>query len=134
MEVYPTLAAIPEAVVQPFADRLLRRNIRVGLVVTPTETVVVRHALTGAQLGSEKYSVARLATDALLVRAGLGSPPAGEPFVRQVSTWLEAIGSSWYSFLHESAIPSMVPDVVGNLAGADLEIWDGLLEAYDAAE
>ena len=63
-----------------------------------------------------------------------GGPRSGEHFLSQVVTWLEAVGSSWYTFLHESAVQAMVPDVVGNLAGATLETWEGLLESHDAAE
>ncbi len=55
-------------------------------------------------------------------------------FARQVVQMLEAIGSSWYSFLHPSAVSAMVPDVVGNFAEARLEVWDGLLDHDDAAE
>src|SRR5690606_38155756 len=52
-------------------------------------------------------------------------------FVKCAVRMLEAIASSWCSFLRESAIPAMVPDVVGNLAQANLEVWDGLRDQLD---
>lgn len=134
VEIHPDLADVSDAVVRAFAERLFRRNIRVGLIMTPARTVVLRDTLSSMQFNDNKYSIARLATDVLLAHAQLGPPRTGDAFLRQVITWLEAVGSSWYSFLHESAVPSMVPDVIGNLASASLETWDGVLEAHDAAE
>jgi hypothetical protein len=134
VEVHPEVEEVSDATLHAFAERLFRRNVRVGLVMTPAQTVVLRDTLSSMQFADNKYARARLATEVLMRHARLGAPRGGEHFLSQALTWLEAIGSSWYTFLHESAVSAMVPDVVGNLAGATLETWDGLLESHDAAE
>ena len=82
VEVHPEIGEITDATLHAFAEKLFRRNVRVGLVMTPAQTVVLRDTLSSMQF----------------------------------------------------AVSAMVPDVVGNLAGATLETWDGLLASHDAAE
>lgn len=134
VEVHPDLGEVPDTALRPFMERLFRRNVRVGLVVTPAQTIVLRDTLSSMQFVDNRYARVRLDTNVLMSHARLGAPRSGELFLSQVLTWLEAVGSSWYTFLHESAVQAMVPDVVGNLAGATLETWEGLLESHDAAE
>lgn len=135
VEVHPDAAAQGDAT--PLADRLKRRlfdrSIRVGLVFTPTTTLVVRDLLSTMEFDPNRFEVRSVPTADLLEHAGLGAPRHGDVFFEQVRTWLDAVGSSWYSFLSPKAAPAMVPDVVGHLAQANLESWDGLLERGDAA-
>lgn len=135
IEVHPD--APPQADARILADdlkrRLFDRSIRVGLVVTPTQTLVVRDRVTETNFTANRFDVVAVQTAGLLAAAGLGAPRPGAAFQEQVRTWLEAVGSSWYSFLWPAAAPAMVPDVVGHLARADIETWDGLLERGDAA-
>lgn len=113
--------------------RLFDRSIRVGLVFTPTRVLVVRDRVTETSFTANRFDVARVPAVNLLAFARLGAPRPGPAFYEQVRTWLEAVGSSWFSFLWPNAAPAMVPDVVGHLAHADIETWDGLLERGDAA-
>lgn len=111
------------------------RNVRVGIIVTPTALLVLRDTLSSMDFSDNRYEFHTLATPALFKSARVGSPQGNDAvFVQQVVRFLEAIGSSWYTYLHESAVSAMVPDVIGNLAGASLEVWDGLLDRSDAAE
>lgn len=133
-EVHPERADVPDAVLRDFCRRLFQRNVRVGLVITPTVVVVLRDTLSSMQLRDNRFERLDLSTPTLLAHAQLGAPRADAAFMKQIVTWLEAVASSWHSFLHDSAVAAMVPDVVGHLAGANLEVWEGLLEAHDAAE
>lgn len=135
VEVHPD---VPEdtdvrALAASLSRRLFDRSIRVGIVFTPSQTLVVRDRVTETSFNSNRFDTAQVPTVALLEFARLGAPRAGSAFYRQVRDWLEAVGSSWYSFLWPDAAPTMVPDVVGHLAQANLETWDGLLERGDAA-
>ena len=105
VEVHPDMGEVTDATLHPFAERLFHRNVRVGLVVTPAQTVVLRDTLSSMQFVDNRYALARLDTDVLMRHARLGGPRSGEHFLSQVVTWLEAVGSSWYTFLHESADP-----------------------------
>jgi hypothetical protein len=136
VEVHPELAHVAPAVVRAFSERLFRRNVRVGMIIARQETVVLRDTLSSMKFSDNRYEQHRLDTEALLAGASVTSHPtsSGSEFVESVVRTLEAIASSWYSFLHESAVPAMVPDVVGNLAQANLEVSEGLLEQHDAAE
>lgn len=136
VEVHGQLASPARSVVLAFEQRLFSNHVRVGLLVTPSKTLVVRDTLSSMQFSENKYEVHEVQTVDLLAGARIASPPeqSEEAFTRQVVQLLEAVGSSWYSFLHPSAVTAMVPDVVGNLVQANLEVWDGLLERDDAAE
>ncbi len=108
---------------------MFMRNIRVGLVVTREQTMVVRDTLSSMSCLTNVYAREKLATADLFAGARIRNGGQSESdFVACVLQMLEAIGSSWYSSLHPSAIPAMVPDVVGNLAQAKLEVSNGLLE------
>jgi hypothetical protein len=113
--------------------RLFDRSIRVGIVATPEIVLVVRDEVTELTLTANRFRVRTAPTANLLEHAGLGKPRPGAAFMLQVRRWLEAIGSSWYSFLWPDAAPAMIPDVVGHLAQAELEEHDGLLDQVDAA-
>ena len=135
VEVHPeaTAQADPRGLAADLSRRLFERSIRVGLLFTPTTTLVVRDRVTETSFSANRFDIDAVATGELLGFAQLGAPRIGAGFYEQVRTWLEAVGSSWYSFLLPSAAPAMVPDVVGHLAQANLETWDGLLERGDAA-
>ncbi|MEO7034423.1 MAG: hypothetical protein ABI548_11020 [Polyangiaceae bacterium] len=136
VEVHRELTSPSHAVVAAFEERMFVRNVRVGLLVTPSKTLVLRDTLSSMQVPGNKYEVHEVQTADLLAGARVAVPveQSEEAFTRQVVQMLEAVGSSWYTFLHPSAVTSMVPDVVGNLAQANLEVWDGVLEREDAAE
>jgi hypothetical protein len=121
------------ALVADLSRRLFDRSIRVGIIFTPLETLVVRDRVTETSFTTNRFDVDAIPTRELLEFARLGPPCWGPAFYEQVRTWLEAVGSSWYSFLWPDAARAMVPDVVGHLAPALLETWDGLLERGDAA-
>lgn len=133
VEVHPELESIPVHVRQVFMRRLYDRSIRVGLIVTPEVVEVIRDGLTSMEYRKNEFTGEQVKTAPLLRRAEQGTPRRGREFVEQVRAWLEAVGSSWFSFLDDSAVGCMVPDVVGHLANARLEIWDGVLETHDAA-
>lgn len=135
VEVHPELDAPPLDAIQSLEERMFLRSIRVGLLITPTRTVVLRDTLSSIDLHDNRYETHELSTEDLFAGAKVGPAALSEAaFTQQVVRMLEAIASSWYSFLHPSAVPAMVPDVIGNLAQANLEVWDGLLERNDAAE
>lgn len=135
VEVHPGVS-VPEQVIRSFKKRLFVRNIRVGLLVTRAQTMVLRDTLSSMDLSDNKYESHELNTKELLAAAQVraATDQSEGAFTRQVVQMLEAVGSSWYSFLHPSAVSAMVPDVVGNLAEANIEVWDGLLDHDDAAE
>jgi hypothetical protein len=131
-EVHPEVAAGAEEAPMPaFQRRMFDRNIRVGLLVTPTWTYVVRDLLRSMDLTTNEFAVDRLATAPLLAAAGL-KPGIGPDYSRQVLTWLEAVAGSWHSFVPHDAVSIMVPEVVGNLAQAHFEVWDDVLGEEDA--
>lgn len=135
VELHSDVEAISANVRRSFAERLFLRNVRVGMIITPVQSEVLRDRLSSMDFSDSKYEVRPLNTRLLFAGAKVGEPrPDEATFVRQVVQLLEAVGSSWYTFLHPSAVEAMVPDVVGNLAGANLEILDGLLNTHDAAE
>lgn len=115
VEVHPDAPAQADAGVlaAELSRRLFDRSIRVGLIFTPTQTLVVRDRVTETSYSSNRFDVVAVPTAELLAFARLGAPRAGTAFYEQVRTWLEAVGSSWYSFLWPEAAPAMVPDVVG---------------------
>lgn len=135
VEVHSDLTSVPPQVRREFAERLFRRNVRVGMVVTPVKILVLRDTLSSMEFNDNKYELTELETGALFEHAKAG-PPArqADALKAQVVRWLEAVGTSWYSFLHPSAVPALVPDVVGGLVDANLDVWDGLLDRHDAAE
>lgn len=136
VEVHADLDTPSPEVVQSFRERLFLRNVRVGLLVTRARTLVLRDTLSRVDSQENKYELHELDTVDLFTAAKVRLPVArtDESFTEQVVRMLEAVGSSWYTFLHPSAVSAMVPDVVGNLAEANLEEWDGLLDRHDAAE
>jgi hypothetical protein len=133
VEVHPELGSIPAHIRQAFMRRLFERSIRVGMIVTPEVVEVIRDGLTSMEYRKNEFTGEQVKTEALLRRAEQGTPREGREFVEQVRGWLDAVGSSWFSFLDDSAVGCMVPDVVGHLANAKLETWDGILETHDAA-
>jgi hypothetical protein len=122
------------ALARELCRRLFDRSIRVGIVVTRSTTVVVRDLVTQTSFAQNRFRFDSVPTPNLFAHAQLGAPLAGAAaFCEQVRTWLEAVGSSWYSFLWPDAAPAMVPDVVGHLAQALLATHEGLLQRGDAA-
>ena len=132
-EVHAESVEVSGATLTAFSRQLFERNIRVGLLITRVQTMVVRDTFSSMEFRGNRFSTVVLSTPMLLERAALRPLGTGERFMSQVVTWLEAIGSSWHSFLHESAVQAMVPDVVGHLVGATLEIWDDALDAHEGA-
>lgn len=130
VEVHPGLGEVPSSVIGAFTRRLFEGFTRVGLVVTPVKTLVVRDTLSSMGFADNHYDVRDLETGLLFEAARLGAPKQDEFFVLQVMQLLEAIGESWYTNLHPSAVEAMVPDVIGNLVDTELE----RIETPDAAE
>jgi hypothetical protein len=120
----------PEAV-DGFVIQLFRTSIRVGLLMTPLETVVVRDALSSMAFRTNQFLQDKLETAALLKHAHLGTPKSGPAFESQVRRWIEAVGESWFHALPPEAVGKMVPDVVGHITGAALE--ESSVEQRDAS-
>jgi hypothetical protein len=123
--------------IQDFKARMFRHNIRVGILITHDKTVVVRDMLSDMKFENNNYKEDSIETKDLLKYANVGVEgdlPDEDAFTRQVIKMLEAIGSSWYSSLLPSAVSIMVPDVVGNLAQAELEVQNGLLDDHESCE
>ncbi|AGP40135.1 MULTISPECIES: hypothetical protein [Sorangium] len=134
VEIHPEIGGeAPDRVIGAFERRMFDRNVRVGLIVTPAWTYVVRDLLKSMSFDDNEFDVSKVETPLLLQAATLGPPKTGGAFSRQVLTWLEAIAGAWSSFLPSEAVPAMVPEVIGNLAQAHFEQWDDVLEAGDAA-
>jgi hypothetical protein len=135
IEIHPEIDGEPEeSDVRTFEHRMFDRNVRVGLLVTRAWTYVVRDLLKAMDFAHNDFDLSKVETPLLLRAAGLGLPKSSESFSRQVLRWLDAVaGSSWSSFLPREAVPVMVPEVVGNLAQANFETWEGVLEPGDAA-
>lgn len=114
--------------------RLYDRGIRVGLIVTPTATYVVRDHVTGLGFAENRFTTSAPIPTASLLQAVGDAPPSTneQELTRQIKHWMTAVAASWASFLPSDAIPIMVPDVVGQLAQADYEEWDDVLEPGDA--
>ena len=127
VEVHPELFdQPPETLLEAFQQRLFDRNIRVGLFVTPSATVVVRDTLSSMEYRKNEYDRGSINTDSLLRVV-----PANDEFASRVRTWLDAIAGSWHSFLPHEAVPLMVPDVVGNISEATFQEWSGVLGPDD---
>lgn len=115
--------------------RMFLRNVRVGLIMTPTHTVVLRDTLSSMDVHKNHYEQDSLKTVDLFDAARVGKvKPTADAFLQQVLAMLMAIGSSWLTYLHRSAVSSMVPEVIGSLVQAELEVSEGLLTQDSAAE
>ena len=133
VEVHPQLRdEIPPDVVNAFGRRLFERNIRVGMLVTPIKTLILRDLLRAMQFTPDEFAIGSVSTQALLNAGELGLAATDERLAQQVLDYLTAVAASWSTFLPTEAIPLMIPEAVGELAQADFELWDGLLEAQDA--
>lgn len=132
-EVHPDSVQPPNSeMLRDFERRLFDRNVRVGLIVTPMSTVVIRDLLSAMDFQSNTYAKDSIDASDLMRAAGLRTNVTGNIFVAQVRTWLDAVATSWHSFLPPSAVPLLIPDVVGNLAQANLEEWNDVLGPNDA--
>ena len=100
--------------------------MRVGLFVTPLRTVVVRDTLSSMSFPANVFEGESLATEALLQRAAAG--PAGGDLPSRFTRWLAAVSDDWMTLLPDEAVAVMVPDVIGHLAQAELESFEGLLQ------
>lgn len=132
VEVHAEAHDLPAAFVATFCRRLFDRNVRVGLIVTPTETAVVRDTLSSMNFMENRYEITSLSTATLFDGARIGPPGTAERFLSQVQRWLQEVSISWHSILPENALASMVPDVVGHLAGAELEVVEDVPAAHAA--
>jgi len=101
--------------------------------MSPDETRVIVDLLTSMEPSDNRYSDHAVQTALLFSQAGLGAAQSGSAFYSQVKQWLEAVATSWFSYLHPDAVQIMVPDVIGNLAEAELEEWDDTNERSNAA-
>lgn len=133
VEVHPELTAdIPKPTLKSFLERLFIRNIRTGMLVTPDRTLVVRDRLSSMSFSPDEYHATPLVTQDLLDAAGLGIARRDEGLTRQVLDYVTAVAASWSSFIPDQAISAFLPEVVGELAEADFEVWDGPLDSDDA--
>jgi hypothetical protein len=125
VEVHPELEVeVPELVKTKFIQRLLLRNIHVGLLMTPDVTLVARDRLSAV----DKYITNTLKTTELFCAAQLGIPHRNESLTQQALEYLTAVGVSWSSAVPANAMSVLIPEVVAELAQVDLETWDGMLE------
>jgi len=132
-EIHPEIVGKPpESIIKDFCERLFLRNIRVGLLVTPMVTLVVRDRLRSMRFSRSEYDVVTLETQSLLDVAELGTASKDEGLGKQIHKYLAAVAASWSSFVPSDAIPAMIPEVVGELAQVDFEVWNGVLEESDA--
>lgn len=113
--------------------RMYERNVRVGLLVTPLRTFVVRDLLTSVQYARNRYVSDSVPTMLLLETTGAKQPAEDEDaLTEQTLRWLEGAAAAWDSFVPAVATPTFVPEVVGQLAQSDFEVWDDVLGARDA--
>jgi hypothetical protein len=133
VEVHPELGAtVPPSVRREFCGRLFSRNIRVGMLVTPQVTLVIRDRLRTMQFRDDEYEVTELPTRSLLDAANLGPARTDEELSEQFANYLFAVAASWSTFVPDEAIPAFIPEVVAEVAQANIETWDGALERDDA--
>ena len=122
-----------EADVAALRRRLFDRNIRVGLRVSPYEVLVLRDRLTSMSFEGNDYARYTIDTSLLFEAADVGKPSATE-LIDQVRSWLSVLAESWSEHLPAEAYEAFVPDVVGHLVRADIEVHEGLLPLLSAAE
>lgn len=122
-----------QADVTALCQRIFDRNMRVGLLVSPYEVVVLRDRLTSMSFKGNDYARYTIATTLLFEAADIGKPSATK-LIDQVRAWLSVLASSWSEHLPDEAFEAFVPDVVGHLVHADIEVHDGLLPLLSAAE
>ncbi|MFS8071808.1 MAG: hypothetical protein ACMG6S_36010 [Byssovorax sp.] len=106
-------------------------QIRVGLFVTPLRTVVVRDTLSSMSFSSNVFERDALVTESLLQAAYVG-PPGGDLYDRFMR-WLTTVPENWMSLIPDDAVAVMVPDVIGHLAQAEFEAFDGVLQPRRAS-
>jgi hypothetical protein len=135
------IEAYPEPLPQPemrealdgLERRLFHERIRVGVLATPADLLVVRDLGVDRTFKSDDYQVRSLPSAKLLEHAGLGEPRHGDAFIQQLRRWLDAVATSWISYLWPEALGVIIPHVLGHLVNVDLEEYDDLLGAGDAA-
>lgn len=130
IEATSAVGKVSDEAVKAYSQRLFESSIRVGMIATPTEFVIVRDALSSMKLAKNELRVERVPTAPLFMKARLGTPSSGRAFEAQVRRWIEAVGASWFEALPPDAVAKMVPDVVGNMSGALIEESVGI-EARD---
>jgi hypothetical protein len=133
IEIHPELEDLPASMLSDFYARLFDQHMYAGLVFTQTTTYVVRDLVTSVGFKENRFDVKPLDTAVLFDRAGVGRPARdAHRFLGQVREWLEAVDISWYRALPDEAVRIMVPNVVGNIMGAEIELRDGVLELRHA--
>jgi hypothetical protein len=131
VEVHPEIKGEPpDAHMRTFYERMFDAQIRVGLFVTPLQTVVVRDTLSSMSFSSNVFEHKELVTESLLQAANMG--PRGDLYDRFMR-WLTAVPQNWMSLLPDDAVAVMVPDVIGHLAQAEFETFDGVLQPRRAS-
>jgi hypothetical protein len=142
IEVRPELGGLTEAVrameakqaaVATLCRRVFDRNMRMGMLVSSHEVVVVRDRLASMSFADSSYARYTIATARLFEAAGIGEPSA-ERLLDQVRSWLTVLTESWDTHLPPEAFKAFVPDVVGYLVRGDIEVHEGLLPLDSAAE
>lgn len=128
----------PEASVESALSRLKRRmydsNVSAGLLFTPEKTYVLRDMVTAMEFEVNEVDVWGVETRHLFEHAKIGAPKQDlKKLCDQARRWLQAVGSSWSSFVPDDAVPYMIPEVVGRLAQAEITLLDeaeGVDRAY----
>lgn len=118
-----------------FCTRMFDTSMRVGMLVTPKDTVVVRDTLSSMERVTNRFSFDYVNTADLFAASKQKanehiSDEAG--LTKRVLAWLRAVGHSWWDNLPQAAVAAMVPDVVGHLVGAELEDWEGVKNTNEA--
>ncbi|MEX1363275.1 MAG: hypothetical protein AB1Z98_09125 [Nannocystaceae bacterium] len=124
---------VPTVEADALRRRLFDRSMRVGLLVTPRHVLVVRDRLTSMTFVDNEFATYTIPTGRLFDAAHVGTPSA-DTLLDQVRSWLEALAESWDTRLPADAFEAFVPDVVGHLVRADIEVHEGLLPMDHAAE
>jgi hypothetical protein len=113
--------AIRPADVKAFEHRLFHEGIRIGLLFTAAETVIVRDTLASMKYEHNVFHHELIPTSTLFDHIGVRPPHPDIGLVAQVRRWVVRVRESWSTALPGSALAIMIPDVTGHIMEAVLE-------------
>ncbi len=111
---------VPEEAYRDLVDELRAHQLVNGLVITPTETVVLEHR--GWHGTERRYERSEPIDTARLFAAAQVGEPSETRLGRQVEDWILAVQRNWIAALPPEAGPAMVPGVVGSLSGSQVSV------------
>jgi hypothetical protein len=116
-----------KAQLDAFARRLYDQRALTGILITPKSTCFFRDNFQSLDFSEQTYNIDTIATTTLFSRMYQGQVYDGEALCMQAKQWLQAVADAWFNAVPDEALPFMLPEIIGGLAGVELEEYNGVL-------